>query len=102
MWELSERGGSILEDERLQLELAGGSSAGAVQRWRTEVEQVAPLVGGSELLALGFDEGPVIGSVLTELRREQLGGRLNTKEEALDRARRMRDIGVSPRAEREV
>ena len=43
----------------------------------------APLIGGSDLLALGLEEGPKIGQLLRAVEEQQLEGRIRTKEEAL-------------------
>ena len=43
-----------------------------------------PLVSGRELMALGYAEGPALGTMLKALEEEQLEGRLHTREEALE------------------
>jgi poly(A) polymerase len=43
-----------------------------------------PLVNGRELMALGYVEGPALGTILKALEEEQLEGRLRTKDEALE------------------
>lgn len=47
-----------------------------------------PLLSGRDLLALGIKEGPVIGKILRDLEVEQLEGRLKTRDEALEWARK--------------
>ncbi len=42
-----------------------------------------PLINGSDLLALGFPEGPVIGKILRSLEEAQLENKIATKEEAV-------------------
>jgi hypothetical protein len=41
-------------------------------------------LSGRELIALGYAEGPVLGTMLKALEEEQLEGRLRTHEEALE------------------
>jgi poly(A) polymerase len=43
-----------------------------------------PLLSGRELIALGYAEGPVLGTMLKALEEEQLEGRLHTREGALE------------------
>jgi poly(A) polymerase len=43
-----------------------------------------PLLSGRELMALGYAEGPALGTILKALEEEQLEGRLHTREEALE------------------
>ena len=43
-----------------------------------------PLLGGRDILALGFAEGPVIGEILKAVEEWQLERKLQTKEEALE------------------
>jgi hypothetical protein len=45
------------------------------------------LVTGHDLLAIGFEEGPLIGKVLNDIREKQIGGELIQKEETLSYAR---------------
>ena len=45
------------------------------------------LVTGHDLLAMGFEEGPLIGRVLSNIREKQLGGEFIQKEEAINFAR---------------
>ncbi|MDD5557991.1 MAG: CCA tRNA nucleotidyltransferase [bacterium] len=48
----------------------------------------APLITGDDLIGLGFEEGPVVGAVLREVEEMQLDGRLGSRKEALEWARR--------------
>lgn len=50
----------------------------------------APLVRGSDLIALGLQPGPRFKALLAELRSLQLDGRLNCVEEALQHVRELR------------
>ncbi len=43
-----------------------------------------PLLGGADILALGFAEGPVIGQILKAVEEQQLERNLKTKLEALE------------------
>lgn len=47
-----------------------------------------PLLRGTELLAMGIPQGPLIGELLRRVREEQLEGTVNTPEEALELVRR--------------
>lgn len=42
-----------------------------------------PLVDGSDLLALGYSQGPIFGRILASVREQQLDGSLNTRQEAV-------------------
>ncbi len=48
----------------------------------------APLVTGHDLRDLGYPEGPQIGRILAAVREEQLEGRVETREAALEWVRR--------------
>ena len=50
-------------------------------------EPLPRLVTGTDLLALGYIEGPVIGRILGEVREKQIAGDMTRKEEALEYAR---------------
>ena len=43
-----------------------------------------PLVSGHELMALGWEAGPRLGQLLTEIQTRQLEGTLQSGEEALE------------------
>ncbi len=43
----------------------------------------APLLGGRDIISLGFTEGPVVGKILRAVEEAQLEGKLTTKDEAL-------------------
>ncbi len=47
-----------------------------------------PLLGGREILALGYSEGPLIGKILRAVEEAQLEGEFFTKEQALDWVKR--------------
>lgn len=44
----------------------------------------APLIGGKDLLGMGYSEGPLIGKMLRAVEERQLDLELKTKEEALE------------------
>lgn len=46
----------------------------------------APLIGGDDLIALGYTPGPVFKETLTAVEDAQLEGRIGTREEALELA----------------
>jgi len=89
---LSARGGSPLaSDEAIEahLNLAREMLAAALD-WRRDGPPQA-LVRGDELAAeLGIAEGPELGKLLAELEAAQYAGEVKTREEAIDRARRVR------------
>ena len=49
--------------------------------WRKE--PLPRLVSGHELIALGFEQGPIIGKILSNIREKQINGEMTLKEEAL-------------------
>ncbi|MDP6528662.1 MAG: CCA tRNA nucleotidyltransferase [Gemmatimonadota bacterium] len=51
----------------------------------------APLVTGNDLMDLGYDPGPDLGAELRKLEDLQLEGKIRTREDALERARK--DLG---------
>ena len=53
-----------------------------------EVLKPAPLVTGRDLIAAGYRPGPAFAEVLREVEDAQLEGRVRTKEEAMDLARK--------------
>ena len=53
------------------------------------------LVTGSDLIALGWSPGPLIGKMLTEIQTQQLEGNLTTKEDGLAWAKKLYPIGKS-------
>ena len=54
---------------------------GAYNEWRKK--PLPKLITGNELMALGFEEGPIIGKILNEIREKQISGEMTLKEEAL-------------------
>ena len=86
-------------DELLELaHIDALSSNGDLQYYRfckerlAELDQVtirpAPLVRGDDLIALGFTPGPIFAEILRQVEDRQLGGELNSQEQALDWIRR--------------
>lgn len=65
----------------------------AARRRREQIppDQVAPppLVTGDDLIAMGLEPGPLFGEVLDALYDEQLDNRLQTREQALERMRKI-------------
>ncbi|MFN8178123.1 MAG: CCA tRNA nucleotidyltransferase [bacterium] len=53
------------------------------------------LVGGDDLMALGWPAGPTLGAELRRLEELQLEGKITSREEALEDARRRREQGRS-------
>lgn len=60
-------------------------------RGKLKEEEIKPqrLVNGHDLIALGLKPGPPFSEILNRLYDEQLEGKLQTREEALNRAREM-------------
>lgn len=89
---LSARGGGPFATEEAieaHLQLARETLAAALD-WRREGPP-PPLVRGDELAAeLGIAPGPELGDLLAELEAAQYAGEVTTREEAIERARRVR------------
>ncbi|HMB55422.1 MAG TPA: HDIG domain-containing protein [Thermoanaerobaculia bacterium] len=89
---LSARGsGPFATEEAIEahLTLAREMLAAALD-WRREGPP-RPLLRGDELAAeLGVEEGPELGDLLAELEAAQYAGEIETREAALERARRLR------------
>ena len=59
--------------------------AGArLRQWSTGEIAPAPLVSGDDLIVLGLSPGPLFREILTRVEDEQLEGRLQTSEQALN------------------
>lgn len=57
--------------------------------YRKFVEEPPPkIINGYDLLAVGFEQGPLLGQALREIRERQLAGEIKTKEEALEYAKK--------------
>ncbi len=65
----------------------------AYEEWKKE--PLSKIVTGTDLIALGFTEGPLIGRVLQEIREKQIAGEIREKQEALRYAREAR-VRLSP------
>ncbi|MFQ5458653.1 MAG: hypothetical protein ACE5FC_09445, partial [Myxococcota bacterium] len=61
----------------------------AVSRYITGWRRVKPVLSGVDLLALGFQEGPAVGTALRALRDARLDGKIATREDEIARARRL-------------
>jgi putative nucleotidyltransferase with HDIG domain len=89
---LSARGsGPFATEEAIEahLDLARQMLAAALDWHRDGPPE--PLLRGDELAAeLGIAEGPELGDLLAELEAAQYAGEIGTREEALERARRLR------------
>jgi hypothetical protein len=55
---------------------------------------IPSLISGDDLIALGLKPGPAVGALLHEIRDKQLQEELNTREQALDWAKKK--IGAAP------
>ncbi len=58
------------------------------EEWKKE--PLPRIITGTDLIALGFAEGPAIGRVLQEIREKQIAGEITEKEDALRYAREAR------------
>ena len=52
-----------------------------LERFESELRHVSTLLDGNDLIALGVEEGPLVGELLAELRRKRLDGELSTAED---------------------
>lgn len=66
----------------------------ALDDWKRE--PLPRIITGHDLLAMGVEQGPVIGKVLEEVREKQIAGDILGKEQALEYAREMIEA-VSPK-----
>jgi tRNA nucleotidyltransferase (CCA-adding enzyme) len=74
---------------------AGSIASGRVTLYLSELESVRPILGGSDLIRLGLEEGTHLGEVLADLRRACLDGFVTSKTEELEFVRRaIRDLDV--------
>ncbi len=55
-----------------------------IGRMTREDIKPAPLIGGRDLLAAGYSEGPLVGKILRAVEERQLDRELKTREEALE------------------
>lgn len=53
----------------------------------SEKPPVAPLITGEDLIAMGYQPGPIYKEILRSVEDLQLEGRIKTREEALDRVK---------------
>ena len=67
--------------------LGGATASERIGRYAGEWRQIAPCLGGEDLLALGVPAGPSVGEALRALRRARLDGAANSRrdEETLAR-----------------
>ena len=89
---LSARGnGPFATEEAIEAHLSlARQMLGSALEWRHDGPP-QPLLRGDELAAeLGISPGPELGELLAELEAAQYAGEVSTREEALDRARRVR------------
>jgi len=88
---------AALSPETLAVVLAsaGPIASERVILYLSELESVEPVLSGSDLLVLGFEEGTDLGEILTDLRRARLDGFVTSKTEELEFVRRaIRDLDV--------
>ncbi len=67
--------------------------AAATERWRvrrrillylTRLQKVEPMLVGRDLLEMGYQEGPLIGSILSRLQMARLDGEVETREDEIE------------------
>jgi hypothetical protein len=56
-------------------------------------EGVPPLIQGRDLMEIGFSSGPMLGEILQTIEDAHDEGKIHTKEEALEMARKMKKSG---------
>jgi len=91
---LAEEGfAELLELSRLDA-LASSSYLGFYHFCRAAIRDLghheirpAPLIGGNDLIAMGFTPGPRFKTILKEVEDRQLDGELRSREQALDYVR---------------
>ena len=64
------------------------AARGAMERYLAELRYVAPTLSGSDIMALGVPEGPLVGKALEALLSARLDGEVLTR---LDEERLVRD-----------
>ncbi|HOC82932.1 MAG TPA: hypothetical protein PKI39_07970, partial [Synergistales bacterium] len=47
-------------------------------------QKVEPMLVGRELLEMGYEEGPLIGSILSRLQMARLDGEVETREDEIE------------------
>ena len=52
-----------------------------LERFESELRHVSTLLDGNDLIALGVEEGPLVGELLAELRRKRLDGEVVTADD---------------------
>jgi tRNA nucleotidyltransferase/poly(A) polymerase len=74
--------------EQLQLHQLDGGEAPHFPDFSPEELWPEPLLKGSDLLAMGYPQGPIIGEILRVLEEQQLNGQLKDQEAAIQWLRR--------------
>lgn len=59
----------------------------ALEEWKKE--PLPRIITGHDLLAMGLEQGPLLGRILEEVRERQIAGEISEKSQALDYAREM-------------
>jgi poly(A) polymerase len=87
---LATRGKNAEEAIRLHLDLARELMAYALD-WREQGPPRAPVRGDELALELGIERGPEIGRLLAQLEEARFTGEIETREQAIALARRLRE-----------
>ena len=71
------------EDSLIAVAKVTGSSMAAERlgRYLEELRHLSPVLDGRDLMALGVQEGPVMGRVLKELKNAKLDGRVSDADD---------------------
>jgi hypothetical protein len=85
---LAKRGPAADLDEGLRRLKWGRESLEAYFDTVVPALSVQPLITGDDLLALGLAPGPVVGEILARVTAARDAGRIATRQEALEMARR--------------
>jgi len=64
-----------------------GEVLSALEDWRRE--PLPRIITGHDLLAMGLEQGPLIGRILEEVREKQIAGEMTDRAQALDYARQI-------------
>jgi tRNA nucleotidyltransferase (CCA-adding enzyme) len=73
------------------LHLAGGAARERVEWWLTRGRDVAPALGGDDVIALGVPRGPAVAAALAALRDARLDGRVVDRAAEMNYVRAWQD-----------
>lgn len=74
---------------------SGPTLSERIALYLSELESVRPLLGGADLIALGFEQGTALGETLADLKRARLNGVVTSEAEEREFVRKViRDLDV--------